>query len=231
MSVWTTRSQNRDRNYIVFQHSLRGVNYVVNGVRFRDSFAVVEKHSKTYNALKRVPVLRAAKEFPLTHLANLSFISRQSDIKTVYGQDVYLHYLKAKQQEEQDNIAKAEIKRLEDEDRALQAREDELRVKMDLEQQAREAAAAGDLAKAKEIEAAIPEIAKCSHRNDKGELCGKDAYEFSPSGWCGTHLLEDPRLKEFGIEEKPKYLTKDEVKAFRDKAKEVLKKAKKQGKF
>lgn len=231
MSVWTTRSQNRDRNYVVLQHSLRGVNYVVNGVRFRDSYAVVEKGSKTYSALKRVPVLRSAKEFPLTHLAKLAFISRQSDIKTVYGQDVYLSYLKAKDIEDQERIAAAEITRLEDEDRILKQREEELRIKMDLEQKAKEALKAGDVSKAKEIEATIPDIAKCSHRNEKGDLCGKDAYEFSPSGWCGTHLLEDPRLQEFGIEEKPKYLTKDEVKAFREKAKEVLKRAKKQGKF
>lgn len=231
MSVWSTRSSNRDRNYIVFQHSLRGVNYVVNGVRFRESFAVVEKGSKTYLALKRVPVLRNAKEFPLTHLSNLSFISRQSDIKVVYGQDVYVSYLKAKEKEDQDKVAQAEIKRLEEEDRVLKQREDELRVKMEMEQQAKEAIAAGEIEKAEEIKAAIPEIIKCSHRNDKGELCGKDAYEFSPSGYCGTHLLEDPRLPEFGLEESPKFKTKEEVKALREKTKEVLKKAKKQDKF
>jgi len=231
MSVWTTKSLDRARNYIVIQHTLRGVNYVINGIRFRDSYAVVEKDSKTYHGLKRVPVLRAVKEYPLTHLAKLPFITRPADIRMVYGQDVYITFIKEQQKEQEAQIALAELRKLEAADKALQVREEELRIKQELEQKAKQAIETGDIEAAKEIEAQIPEIVKCSHRNDKGDLCGKDAYEYSPSGWCGTHLLEDPRLPEFGLEEKPKFMTKDETKAFREKTKDVLKKAKKQGKF
>lgn len=230
MSVWTTKALDRARNYIVFQHTLRGVNYVVNGVRFRDSYAVVEKNSKTYHNLKKVPVLRSSKEYPLTYLSKLSFITRQSDIRVVYGQDVYVSFLREQEKEQAEQHAIVELQKLEAQDKALAKREEELRLKQELEQKAKEAIETGDLEKAEEIKASMPEIVKCSHRNDKGELCGKDAYEFSPSGWCGTHLLDDPRLLEFGLE-KPNFMTKDETKAFREEVKSVLKKAKKQNKF
>ena len=230
MSVWTTKAFEKARDYIVIQHTLRGVNYVVNGIRFRDSYAVVEKNSKTYHTLKRIPVLRATKEFPLTHLAKLPFITRHTDIKMVYGQDVYVSFLREYQEQENQEKALAELQRLEKEDQILKQREEELRLKEELSQKAKQAIETGDLEAAEEIKAQIPEIVKCSHRNEKGDLCGKDAYEFSPSGWCGTHLLDDPRLSEFGLEKRG-FMTKDETKAFREKAKEVLKKAKKQNKF
>lgn len=92
MSVWTTKSSGRDREYIVIKHTLRGVNYIINGVRFRDSYAVVEKDSKTHKMLKQIPVLRAAQEYPLTFLRKLKFITRPLDIKNIYGADVYTQY-------------------------------------------------------------------------------------------------------------------------------------------
>ena len=231
MSVWTTKTLERARNYIVIQHTLKGVNYVVNGVRFRDSYAVVEKDSKVYYNLKKVPVLRAVKEYPLTHLGKLPFVTRPADIRLVYGQDVYVSYLREKDKELQAQEALAQLQKLQKEDEILKKREEELQIKSELEQKAKEAIETGDTEKAEEIMAQMPEIVKCSHRNDKGELCGKDAYNFSPSGYCGTHLLDDPRLPEFGIEEKPKFMTKEETKSYREKVKDSLKKAKKQGKF
>lgn len=230
MSVWTTKAFEKARDYIVIQHTLRGVNYVINGIRFRDSYAVVEKNSKMYHGLKRIPVLRATREFPLTHLAKLPFITRPADIRMVYGQDVYVSFIREQEKEQEAQQALAELQRLEKEESILKKREEELVLKQELQQKAKEAIETGDVEAAKEIEALIPEIVKCSHRNDKGELCGKDAYEFSPSGWCGTHLLDDPRLPEFDLE-KPRFMSKDESKAFREKVKEVLKKAKKQNKF
>lgn len=98
MSVWSTRSLSRDLNYVVMQHPLKGVNYMIQGIRFRDSYAVVEKDSKTYYFLKKVPMFRAAKEFPLTHLRNLKFITRTQDIKAVYGEDVYRKFLREEEE-------------------------------------------------------------------------------------------------------------------------------------
>lgn len=94
MSVWTTKASVRDRDYIVLKHTLRGVNYVVSGIRFRHGYAVVEKGSKTYLTLMKIPILKKAKEYPLTFLRKLFFITRPIDVKLVYGADVYSKYMK-----------------------------------------------------------------------------------------------------------------------------------------
>ena len=95
MSIWTTKKLDRDRKYIVLRHPLRGINNMINGVKFRNSYAVVEKDSKVYHHLKKIPVLKSSKEFPLTHLRSLNFVTRTSDIKMIYGQDVYIKFLKS----------------------------------------------------------------------------------------------------------------------------------------
>jgi hypothetical protein len=99
MSVWTTVSSGRDRDFVVLKHTLRGVNYTINGIKFRNSYAVVEKNSKTYKDLKRIPVLKASEEYPLTFLRKLSFITKPNDVKIVYGVEVYTHYMKELEKE------------------------------------------------------------------------------------------------------------------------------------
>lgn len=94
MSVWTTKAFDRDREYIVIKHILRNVNYRIKGVRFRDGFGVVEKGSKIYIDLKRIPQLRKAQEFPLTFLKQLPFITRSRDVEMVYGREVYSKYVR-----------------------------------------------------------------------------------------------------------------------------------------
>ena len=94
MSIWATKSSGKNKNYVLLKHTLKGVNYIINGVKFRESFAVVEKDSKTYHGLKAIPVLKAAQEYPLIMLRQLKFITRPVDVKTVYGADVYVQYLK-----------------------------------------------------------------------------------------------------------------------------------------
>lgn len=115
MSVWTTKSiSTNSRDYILLKHTLPGINYIIKGVRFRNGYAVVEKGSKTYQELKKIPVLKKAKEFPLTDLRKLPFITRSIDIKTVYGQDVYIKFLEDEKalnivlEAEQKAIAEAE---------------------------------------------------------------------------------------------------------------------------
>jgi hypothetical protein len=99
MSVWTTKALDRERNYIVIKHTLRGINYNVQGIKFRDSYAVVEAGSKTYNELKKIPILKNCVEYPLIHLRKLKFITRTSDVKLIYGQDVYRKYLEVLKKE------------------------------------------------------------------------------------------------------------------------------------
>lgn len=105
MSVWSTKSSGRAREFIVLQHKLKGVNYIINGIKFRDGYAVVEKNSKSYKMLMQIPVLKGAREFPLSFLKKLPFITRTSDIRTVYGAEVYEHFLKEFEKKvEQDKI-------------------------------------------------------------------------------------------------------------------------------
>jgi hypothetical protein len=191
MSVWTTISSGRDREYVVLKHTLRGVNHTINGIKFRNSYAVVEKDSKTYRDLKRIPVLKASEEFPLTFLRKLSFITRPLDVKIVYGADVFAQYLK--------NLEK------------------------ELSKEAEE----------KKIEQEIKHIVEhklCSYKTVKNDLCKDKALEHSPSGYCLRHILEEPRLLEFGIEV-PKFIPKKEKWAMKEKVSEELESLKKEGKF
>lgn len=94
MSVWSTKSSGRDRDYVLLRHPLRGVNYTVKGIKFRESYAVVEKNSKTYNELLKMPLLKTCKEYDLLFLRELKFITRSNDVKMVFGEDVYRFYIK-----------------------------------------------------------------------------------------------------------------------------------------
>lgn len=219
MSVWTTRTLDRTREYIVLQHTLKGVNYVVGGVRFRDGYAVLERDSKTYHMLKRIPVLRNAREFPITHLRNLSFITRTLDVKNVFGHDVYIRFLAAEEALKQSVEDSKRLEQEQKEQQYNQLREEQLKAKEE-----------GDLEAVEQIQETLSEAPKCSHRTADGTLCKLEALEYSPSGYCAMHIIDDPRLEEFGLK-KPDFMTKKEKRDFRDKVKSTLEKAKKSGKF
>lgn len=213
------------------QHTLKGVNYVINGVKFRDSYAVVEKDSKTYHLLKKVPVLRAAKEYPLTHLSKLPFITRTMDIKAVYGQDVYRRYLAELDKDKQQQALAKEQEQELLEQLSYQKREEEVKLKEQIEQVIEEAKAAGESEEViEELRKEIPQISKCSYRLKDDTLCGQIAFEDSPSNYCHHHIFEEPILAELGIEI-PKFLDKKDRKALRKKIEKSLTEAKKQGKF
>ena len=76
MSTWSTKTLGRDKEFVVIQHKIRDINGMINGVKFRGGYAVVEKDSKTYINLKKLPMLKNAPEYPLTHLSNLIFVTR-----------------------------------------------------------------------------------------------------------------------------------------------------------
>lgn len=191
MSVWTTRSSGRARTYVVIQHRLKGVNQHINGVRFRDGYAVVEKDSKTYNILKKLPLIKDAKEFPLSFLRQLPFITRTLDIKLIYGAEVYNHFVN---------------------EFAVKVEEDKVQQKV-------------------EQEVTHVESNKCAFRTvTTEELCKFDAHESSPSKYCHKHILDEPKLAELGIEV-PKFMTKKERAAMKEKVISQLEEAKKEGKF
>lgn len=130
MSVWTTKSLNKTNDYVVIKHTVPGVNGAVLGVKFRNGYAVVEKDSKTYYQIKKVPFLKSAKEYPLSFLEKLPHITRNLDIKTIYGVDVYKKFvesvLEARKQEEQAAKAAAEIEHKESDKCAFRTARGEL---------------------------------------------------------------------------------------------------------
>ena len=186
MSVWTTKALSTNKEYIVLKHRLKGVNYSVQGVKFRDGYAVVEKNSKTYFALLKMPILTGCQEFPLVYLRKLNFITRSSDVKTIYGQDVYRHYVEELTETVEQEAAEE---------------------KQQADEQHKQAG-------------------RCCYVAAKtGELCENEAYQASPSRYCKRHLLEDPKLKDYGIKV-PGFITKQEKAELREKVIKQLSKIK-----
>src|SRR5277367_6374230 len=88
---WNTKSYG-GKNYILVQHPLRDTSSKVCGVKFHCGYGVVEKDSKAYKMLKSMPLFKKAKEFPLTLLKSLKFITKSYDIELIYGKDIYITY-------------------------------------------------------------------------------------------------------------------------------------------
>ena len=88
---WSTKSVG-GREYTVIQHPLRDTSTKVCGVKFHCGYGVVQKESKAYKMLRSMPLFRSAKEFPLTLLKSLKFITRSQDIALIYGKDVFITY-------------------------------------------------------------------------------------------------------------------------------------------
>jgi hypothetical protein len=88
---WSTKSVG-GRDYTVIQHPLRDTSTKVCGVKFHCGYGVVQKESKAYKMLKSMPLFRNAKEFPLTLLKSLKFVTRSQDIALIYGKDIFITY-------------------------------------------------------------------------------------------------------------------------------------------
>lgn len=95
MSVWTTKALDRSRTYVLIKHKLNDMNGNIHGVKFRAGWAVVEKDSKIYFTLKKLPMIQGGEDYPITLLSKLKFITRTKDILTIFGVDVYNAYMKA----------------------------------------------------------------------------------------------------------------------------------------
>jgi len=239
--MWGTRPSGRDRNYVVIKHGLRGINSQIHNVKFREGYAVVDKNSKTYFQLKKFPNLRNAKEFPLTYLRSLPFITRSRDIEMVYGKDVFLSYLEAVSKDKTDKEAKDKLDREQREASEQAKREQDLSKKQEIEQKIAQLEQTlettkeeiSDIEEVQEelqkLESEIPEVTKCAYRVEAGTLCKYDAAEESPSGYCNLHVLKDPKLKELGIE--VAFVPKKQLKEYREQIINKLSKLKDESKF
>lgn len=116
--TWSTKYLGRDRDYIVVRHRLKGTEGMIDGVRFRAGYGVVDRNSKNYKRLKSLPFLKDCLEFPLVHLRGLKFIINNRAVETIYGKDVYIHYereLEELQKAEKEKAKEqAELKHLEE---------------------------------------------------------------------------------------------------------------------
>lgn len=100
----------RPGDFVVIKHTLKDVNGNIAGVKFRGGYAVVEKNSKTYKAIKSLPLIKNQPDLPLITLRTLPFITRTIDVKIIFGAAVYSKYLAElhKEIEVEEVIAKEE---------------------------------------------------------------------------------------------------------------------------
>lgn len=193
MTYWSTRGSDKKKDFVIIKHYLPNIDYMVQGIKFRGGYAVVEKNSKAYYLLKKMPLLKNAHERPLVELRELPFITRTSDVKMVYGQEVYKAYLDVLNpiitEEKKEQVEEIEEKHIE--------------VK-----------------------------GKCAYRKTDGNLCGRDALDYSPSGYCNLHVLKDEEIEKY-IDTTPakSRMTKKEKKEHNRKLLKSLARAKKEGKF
>lgn len=216
MSVWTTKALSRDREYVVIKHALPNANATVFGVKFRGGYGVVEKNSKTYYKIKQMPLI-SGQEFPLTFLKKLPFVTRSADVKLIYGVEVYSKYTQALVQELQ-QVKLDEQK----------TREEQIQLRDKIFNEIKLAKKHNDEEKVEELKQQLPTIEKCAFKLENGVLCGLQAVEWSPSNYCGTHSIEDPKLEELGIK-RPRFMTKKQKREFRDQVREILEKVTKKG--
>lgn len=252
MTVWTNKSTTQYKNYIVIRHPIKGLNTNIGGVRFRDGYGVVEKDSKTYFHLKKIPAVKKFTEYPLDHLLKLKFITRKQDVKLIYGSDVYiklLSYLKEKehneeliklrekqvdtlQRIEEDKQRKENLKEKIELDKKLdelkevtkQTRE---KIKTEKSEEAKEELK-NILKERREIVKEKKKFTQCCYLNASGFLCRNEANELSPSNYCTNHIINDPKLINFGLEKQPGW-SRQQKKEFRKKVIEKLSKLKQRG--
>lgn len=95
MSYWNTAKKDNDE-YVVIRHKIPKFNGFINGIRFREGYGVVIKNSKIYSQVKKLPLIKGCEEYPLIHLRQLKFIPRDREIETIFGKDVYKHFMSIK---------------------------------------------------------------------------------------------------------------------------------------
>ena len=110
MSHWTTKSTGIKRDYIVIRHKIRGFNGEVYHIKFRESYAIVNRNGKQHNYLRKINMLVKDFERPLEFLSKLKFINRARDVDLIYGKDVYRHYVDSITNKDKKDEIEAKVK-------------------------------------------------------------------------------------------------------------------------
>tara|TARA_R100001086_G_scaffold248403_1_gene185306 strand:+ start:1973 stop:2506 length:534 start_codon:yes stop_codon:yes gene_type:complete len=84
--------KNSNREYIVVKHQLSGITTEVLGIRYMDGFGVVAKDSKEHKRLKQVR-MAVVDEYPITFLTKIKSVINKTQIKVIWGSDVYRCFL------------------------------------------------------------------------------------------------------------------------------------------
>ena len=87
---------NKNAEFIVIQHAIRGFEGELLGVKYRQGYAVVVKGSKTHKDLNKIKPRPVKAEFNITHLDNLECVINPRQIQYIWGKAVYDYYKKVK---------------------------------------------------------------------------------------------------------------------------------------
>jgi hypothetical protein len=96
MSIYYGVKIKKDTEFIVVQHTLRGFEGEIMGLKYRQGYAVVIKNSKTHRDLSKIKPKPNKKEFDITHLENLACVINPRQIQYIWGKAVYDYYKRVK---------------------------------------------------------------------------------------------------------------------------------------
>ena len=82
--------------FVVVKHSLRGFEGELNGIKYREGYAVVVKNSKSYRDLKKFKPTPVQSEFDILKLEDLKCVINTRQIQYIWGRAVYDFYLSRK---------------------------------------------------------------------------------------------------------------------------------------
>lgn len=213
------------RDYIVVKHPLRSVgNSWLNGVKFVNGCAVVEKNGKSHKMIRRNPLFKKRQEFDLSYLPKCGF--RTKDISIIFGKDIYYSYLetvglnsdltpkqpkienpseelKVSTQVEPETEVKEqdEILELGELDVVPQKAIKEIKVHSEIQEQSSEIEFKDQEEElpqltTEEVINAHKEINLCISIKNDGNVCKGKVSKGSPSGhYCFGHIKKDPQLK------------------------------------
>lgn len=167
---YTAKKGKSKKNLVVIKAPVRDMgNQWIFGVKFCQSYGVVEKDSKIYYQVTRSPLFKGFKELPVSFLQK---VFRSKDIEIIFGRDIFLHYLDAV------NLTSSQVKnRVGDSGVAV-------RTNSKLET---------PILEEKSEEVII--VSKCTHIKSDGNVCGNTSSPASPLGYCFGHLRYDESRK------------------------------------
>lgn len=102
----------KDTEFIVVQHTFKGFEGEILGVKYRQGYAVVVKDSKTHKDLNKIRPRPIKAEFKITHLDNVSCVINPRQIQYIWGKAVYDYYKAVKFKTENPTDIRVQLEKL-----------------------------------------------------------------------------------------------------------------------